>query len=349
MHRVPLFIFASLLLAVSTAAAIPPTPQPLSAEQRATFFGTAEDPPPEKLDATREDLEGRHYLSGDERNLHLFYPKIKGLGGGYMGVGSDQAYLFAGWMRADLVWLCDYDPWIRHLHHAYAAFFTAAETYEAFRDWWKPERDNVKKAVAHLEEHFKDHPDVRKIAFVYGRAAHKVYRRLKRLEGWLSKEKIPGFVNDAETYTFVRSLVTGGRVRPMLCNLLDDEGMRGAATAAKQLSVPIRVLYTSNAEQYWPYRAEFRQNIWDLHVDERSVIIRTVATKPTNDDYHYNVQPLLNFQEWLRRDWVRSVRMVVPYHPAKDEIPFTTVDQDPDEARASRDPKFRREQRRQQK
>ena len=95
----------------------------LSDEARALFWGSVEDDAPEVLLATRPDLEGRHYLTCDELNLHLWYERVRDIGGGYAGVGSYQAYTFIGWMKPDLAWFTDYDPWISSLHHIYAAFF----------------------------------------------------------------------------------------------------------------------------------------------------------------------------------------------------------------------------------
>ena len=104
---------------------------PLSPEAHAIFWGSVEDPPAEELMATRRDLYGRHYLTCDENNHHLMYDRLQNLGGAYAGVGSDQAYMFMGWMRPNLAWVTDYDPWIRHLHWAYHAFFRASEDPES--------------------------------------------------------------------------------------------------------------------------------------------------------------------------------------------------------------------------
>ncbi len=80
------------------AAPPPPTvtevalgPGMLEGEAYDIFWGTAEDPAPEILNAARPDLEGRHYLRSDERNHHLFRPYIADLGGAYAGVGAEQA------------------------------------------------------------------------------------------------------------------------------------------------------------------------------------------------------------------------------------------------------------------
>ena len=91
-----LFLMCGLIGAVASAN---PVPGPLTAADKKAFWGSLEDPVPAKRNAKSKDKENKHFLYCDERGLHVFYPHIKDLGGGYMGVGSDQAYLFIGWQR----------------------------------------------------------------------------------------------------------------------------------------------------------------------------------------------------------------------------------------------------------
>ncbi len=324
---IALFVLLAPTLAMAKAHG------PLTAEQRAIFHGTAEDPPPEKLDATRKDLEGRHYLSGDERNLHLFYEHVKDLGGGYMGVGSDQAYMFAGWQKPEFVWLSDYDPWIKWEHMAYHAIFEASPDIATFRGHFA--KKNVKQTIKFLEEHFKDHPEQRKVTFVFANAAHKIARRLRRLKSWAKKHGVPNFVSDEAQYQFVRDLVMEGRVRPMRANLLDDEGLAGIAEASRRLGVPMRVMYPSNAEQYWPFSDQYKANIRAQNWDDKSIIVRTLGIEHWNDDYHYMVQPAQNFLRWLEADLIKGIKQVYPWKRPKgpEEIPFSLVSDDPERAR----------------
>lgn len=306
---------------------------PLTAEQATVFHGSPEDPPPEKLDATRKDLEGRHYLSGDERHLDLFHDTVKDLGGGYMGVGSDQAYMFAAWQKAELVFLSDYDPWIKWEHMAHVAFFEAAPDIAGYRRLWS--RKGNKEALALLRERYKDDPLERKVVFVYARAAHHVARRLGRLHKWAKASGVGNFVSDPVQYQYIRDLVVEGRVRPMQCNLLDAQGMKGVADVSRKLGVPMRVIYPSNAEQYWPFSQQYRENIAAQFTDEKSVVVRTLGIRPWNDDYHYLVQPAESFKQWLAADWIKGVRQIYPPKRPKgpDEIPFSVVSGAPEKPR----------------
>ncbi len=277
-------------------------PGPLSEERQAIFMASAEDPAPSELNASRDDLEGRHYLYCDELHSYVMYEHLRDLGGGYAGVGSDQTYLYAGWMKAELVWVTDYDPWIKRLHMAYAAFFEHAESPEEFVALWR--RRNRHSSEDLIRSHFEGRPDVGRIVRVWRSARGDVDLRFTRLASVLEEAGVPGFINDAEQYDWVRNLVRVGRVRPMVANLLDDEGMVGIGSAARELGVPLRALYLSNAEEYWSYTDPFRENIYAQHFDERSVVLRAAASKRRNGDYQYHIQNAQNFQAWLREPYV---------------------------------------------
>ena len=121
-------------------------------------------------------------------------------------------------------------------------------------------------------------------------------------------------------------------------NLLDKQALSGIAESARKLGVPIRVLYTSNAEEYWHedgYADQFRENVRGMHFDDRSLIVRTLSTWQENKDYRYVAQPASNFIDWLGRPWLRTVLQIHPRNPrsrraiAKDRYPFVLFEQDP--------------------
>jgi hypothetical protein len=303
----------------------------LSDEARALFWGSVEDDAPEVLLATRPDLEGRHYLTCDELNLHLWYERVRDIGGGYAGVGSDQAYTFIGWMKPDLAWFTDYDPWSSSLHHIYAAFFENGDDIAAFRAWWEEDQRTAAREL--LRERYADSGyDLDRMLLVYDEARYKVARRLRRLQRILGAAEIPSFVTDEATYQYVRTFIAQGRARPMLANLIDDQALRAVGDVGRQLDVPIRVFYLSNAEDYWRYPQEFRDNFQALHFDERSLILRTNAAKRTNGDYRYNSQTALSFQQWLQQEDVRRISDIWQREYIRDEdhIPVSHIDQGPE-------------------
>jgi hypothetical protein len=148
----------------------------------------------------------------------------------------------------------------------------------------------------------------------------------------MKSRDIPSFVSDEAMYQDVRARVRAGRVRAMQCNLLADKCMQGLGDASRKLGVPLRALYVSNAEQYWRYKDQFRANIAAQHFDEKSLFVRTIAIKPANGDYHYNLQSGQNFQRWLAADWIRTYHQVAqtPRVATPETIPFTVQDKEPE-------------------
>lgn len=131
--------------------------------------------------------------------------------------------------------------------------------------------------------------------------------------------KVPTFLTDQGMFDYIKELYRRERIRPMVTNLLDNRGMTGVAQAANDLGVTVRVLYVSNAEQYWRgYNRHFRRNVQALPVDEKSLLLRTLLIWDVNGDYRYNVQPLTNYQAWLAQPYVRSVYHIVFRRPKAD-------------------------------
>jgi len=322
-------VLFACLLAAPPAGRDTPVPAPLTDAERAVLNGTPEDAAPEKLGGVDESQEGRHYLTGDEWNLHVLYPYVRDVGGGYLGVGTDQCYLLIGWARSSLAWLTDYDPWVSDLHRAYLAFFEQAATPAELMEWFAPK--GRARGLARLDERWAGDPRLPAIRQVYGSFHEKVYWRLKRLATEMRKAGVPSFVTDQAEYDHVRALVTAGRVRPMLGNLLADKGLKGAAEAAVKLGVSLRVVYLSNAEGYWSYPDQFRANMTALPSDERSLVVRTIASKWTNGDYRYNLQTLDSFKAWLAEKSIRSYKQIVPFIKLKStlDVPVSRVDWKP--------------------
>jgi len=98
-------------------------------------------------------------------------------------------------------------------------------------------------------------------------------------------------------------------------DLTADQTVLDIAAAAKAASLPVRVLYVSNAEAYFrPYPPGYLRNMAALPMDERSVIIRTCGFKPDwspDPLYEYNVQPGDNFQRWMNTMKAGSVRTLL--------------------------------------
>lgn len=325
-------VFAVLVLvfASSSLAEPPAATGPLTPEQKAILESVQFDPEPEKLGAVREDLEGRHYLTCDENWLDKWQPQLQDLGGALSGVGTDQLYVFMGWMKPTVTWMTDYDPWVQRMHQIYAVAFADSENIDAFISWWSPKRvkETRERLMAALPG---DEADKKKSVFVFNSWQHKVHGRLRKVRTWFNERKVASFVTDEAQYTWVRQHVLDGRTKPVLCNLLDSKCFVSLGEAARKLGVPLRVLYTSNAEGYWPYPQQFRENMWAQNFDEKSLILRTLASKKRNGDYRYNSQTGRSFQAFLRNPKIKTVTQIVPYQAIKDEndVPVSHVDAEP--------------------
>jgi hypothetical protein len=165
-----------------------------------------------------------------------------------------------------------------------------------------------------------------------------VERRLNRVIKKLKKAGVASYLSDPEMYKFVRRLVLDGRVRPMVGDLLKDQGLVGVGEVSRKLGIPLRTMYLSNAEGYWSYGTQFRENIKAQNFGEKSLVLRTVAAKWTNGDYRYNIQPGTNFQLHLDKEYIKSFKHIVPMGKLKGigDIPLTVTDGEPKEPRKKR-------------
>ena len=310
---------------------------PLTAEQREVFHGSAEDEPAVKLLGVNEDYEGRSYLAGDEWNLHLYHPRIENLGGGYMGVGSDQGYMMVSWQRPEFAWLIDYDPLVVVTHKIYKTFFLEAKTPEEFYALWT--KKEKKRALELIRRDWADDENLALLEKVYKDWRPKILRRHRRIKKKLKAQKISWYLSDQGSYDYMRSMIREERIRPMLANLLDENGITGIGEASRKLGVPMRVIYMSNAQEYWKYPQQFRDNAASWNVDDRSVVLHTLSTWSKNKDYRYVIQSATNFQEWMAEPWVRKVYSMVPRRKLEgpEDIDFIEFDRDVAEVKARRD------------
>jgi hypothetical protein len=313
-------------------AALPPvdaaTPAPV-VDLCAAMPASAPDQPPEVLAGTSAKKFGTHYYISDEEHPDRFRDHVADLGGGYVGIGSDQAYLYIGWARPRFAWTVDYDPEIVRMHRLHQAFIARSETPAAYRKLWSSARRDEASAI--VDDITPDDAERKELRRVLRKAAARVEYRLRKL---VKLPDVKTFLNDQDTYDFVRGLIRNGCVRPMLVDLLQTDGLRGIADAATSVGLPIRALYLSNAEEYWDYTDEFRANVRALPRDDRSVVLHTQASR-TNDDYRYTVQGLDNFVAWLDDGSTRDIDAMLGRPPiaGPTDFPIRRFDKTPDARR----------------
>ena len=332
-------------------AALPPTPDPTptpapppvdtfpadcsvtppSQAMRDVLWGSLSDKKPEMLDGVRPEKFGQHYYVSDEGHADMFKPYIDGIGGGYVGIGSDQAYLYIGWARPQFAWTVDYDDEVVGMHELQQAFIAAAATPDEYRTLWSKERTAEAKAI--IAQIAPEGPQRKRLVRILGQGQPRMKRRMTRLAKHLT---VPSYLTDQATYDFLRNLIKHGCMRPLLVDLLADKGMKGIGEVMHQVGLPVRVLYMSNAEEYWAYTDQFRANVRGLPIDDRSLALHTQASN-ANEDYRYTAQPMKLFVTWLDSG-VRNIDAMLTRVAVKGpgHYPTRLFDQTPEQAKAER-------------
>ncbi|MCC6215586.1 MAG: hypothetical protein IT376_12040 [Polyangiaceae bacterium] len=294
--------------AAATTASLPPPadPSPLEPDLSAALHGVRADPPPRAL--TRE----RHYYVSNEQHHHLYRPTIEGLGGIQLGVGAEQNYLLAGWARPEVLVLVDFDQAIVDLHEVYGVLFTSTSSAGELVDAWA---FGARRSVARrLEERWPD-PALRKRRLrVYDEARAEVHARLQRLRARDARVGVPSFLTDPEQFRRLAALWATGRVLAVRGDLTQDRALTDLAAFARRSRLPVRVLYLSNAEEYFDYvTGHFTSNLRALPFDERSVVLHTRGHH--GDHYRFVHQRAKDYLAWIAAgvpSWEELAKRAVP-------------------------------------
>lgn len=254
------------------------------------------DPPPRSL------IHSSHYWISNEHSHFVWHAPLQALGGAYLGVGTDQNYLLAGWARPELLLLVDFDASIVDLHRAYRVAFTAAASPAEFLALWSPA--GAAAHAAHIVAAYPD-PDLQARVLAAQRTARRlVHHRLRTTLRVHGDRGIATYLDDAAQYEHLRRLWQEDRVLPIRGDLTGDAALVDIAAALRAAGLTLSVLYLSNAEQYFDFVPSFRRNVLALPMDERSVVLRTLGWRThgfvAGEYYHYNRQSGANFREWLR-------------------------------------------------
>jgi hypothetical protein len=299
---------------------------PASNGSLSLFQTLPKDPAPESI------TRNQHYWISNEQRLDLFHDPIKDLGGVYIGVGSDQNYLHAGWAKTEVLVLMDFDHKIVDLHKVYEVAFKNSATKEEFIALWS---DASKPKLKALIE--KAHPagKLQKDVVQAHRAAQRVVtRRFKRLAKQMIKAKLPSFLTDDATYAYIRGLFQNGKVFMVRGDLTAKIAMKAISKATEQAGLKVRVLYLSNAEQYFNVRSSFRDNIVSLPIDSKSLVIRTNGWRGLahveGTGYHYNVQSTESFKQFVAHPLTKSsAGMLKQAVPSSTILGFSTLNRAP--------------------
>jgi formylglycine-generating enzyme required for sulfatase activity len=291
-----------------------PDPEPPTEEQLATFRAVPEDKAVLELDRCSKPASGEpvcrsseHFVVSNERHQELWEPFLKNLGGGYAGVGSDQGYNFIANARSRWAWLFDYDPLIVTIHALLREVILRSETPREFADAFKPGRfaETVKLAAPHIPEGERD--TLLRMLTAVGAEMYAEYSR--RVVRDPIHEKYDWLQNE-DHYRYIRLLYRQGRILSVRGNLLTDIAMPAIAASARKLDVPIRVFYSSNADDHWELKQRYRDNLLGLPFDDKSIWIRTITPRRKDRDpkdvWQYVIHNGIDAQRKLKRpgwDW----------------------------------------------
>jgi hypothetical protein len=330
---------AALLLFCLTCSA--PNGQQANAEEPTTR-NRITIPQPAQIDPSPEErgLRVDHYPASNERRIELFRPHVENLGGVYIGVGTDQNLTFIAWAKSDFAYLMDFDAVIVAVNKIHLFFIESSETYQDYEKLWS--KANRKSSFELLKKRFEGTADFPVIVKGW-EEAHKAYsgvpERLKELQYMSRRFGFRSFHNDPEDYGYIRQMILDGRITAVVGDLTGDKTMRSIAQATESLKMPVRLLYLSNAEEYFRYPENYRRNIIELPIDERTLLIRTVTSgtkrfgwpdgeKFEEVPFHYNIQRLDNFKTWMS---FRSYLSILTVLDGRSEISrgFSRIDRTP--------------------
>lgn len=298
---------------------------PLPEEVRSRFASLPSDPKPEQL------IRNSHYWISNESSHYLWLDRVKELGGAFLGVGTDQNYLLAGWAKSELIVVVDFDKAIINLHMAYALLFDKAETPDEFFELWKSEREA--EVLGWIEERYADHPDYEQIRKAFKVARQIVYARLRRTRKQYEERGTPTFITDQAQYDHVRTLWQNGRVFAVRGDFTKDETMVALAKALDESKMTLKVIYLSNVEQYFDFTPEYRRNMINLPIDADSVVVRTLGWRGfgliPGETYHYNLQPARLFAGWLEKSRVTNLPRMMYYTTKTKTHGYSILERDP--------------------
>lgn len=268
---------------------------PLSPEQLASLRAGAEDP------LTPTPI---HYMKSNEVRHDVWFSTVAGKGGAYLGVGSDQNYTLAAAAGSELVFLADIDQSVVDLHHNYEVLIEASPDPASLLARFSPDNQEATIALLQAAHAGRSEADRKRLTRLYRNARETVRVHLERVITRTQDGAPTSWMSDRAMYDRVRLLFQQDRVRAMAGNLVGPHALQTAGAAARALGVPFRVVYFSNAEEYFMYTAQFIANVEALPVADDTVVLRTIYSKEwvhADQLWAYQIQPMSDFRQRLAR------------------------------------------------
>lgn len=277
---------------------------------------TRKDWLPSQAEGGRSELTCRDpypYLESNEARGHLWAPYIKDLGGGYLGVGSDQNYTYIALARPEWAWVIDHDPRVISNHRRLRALVLASPTPDDFVARFAEDAQRASLRV--IEAAYADDPALPRLKRGFLATRERLAEYFERQRKPARGERADfGWLRDDDSYQRVRVMFEQGRLAVLPGDLMGERAIQSIAAAARALDVPIRVFYTSNAPTAWggEITEGYRRNVLALPFDARSVVLQTSNSGGFRQSghWHHNVQWGRHLQE----------RMALPGYDTMDKI-----------------------------
>jgi hypothetical protein len=246
------------------------------------------------------------YTKPNEARNYLFAPYVKNLRGGYIGVAADANYTFLTYAKSEYVWLMDFNMNIVNLHKINKVFILDSPQPQDFlKKWSSPNRTTSLKLLEATLNESPEWENIKKFFNANQSSLHEHYTSLSYPDktngdfGWLRNN---------ENYEYLRKLHQTNRISIVEGDLLKDKTLFNIGETAKKLNIKIRILYPSNAEEFWKFSEIYKRNILNLPFDEASIVVRTVhefqwhnneKSKGSLGFWHYVVHGAYNYQKKL--------------------------------------------------
>ncbi len=278
---------------------------PLSSAELSIVAEVADEPTPEPEE---------HYPGSNEWRHDLYFDSVRDLGGVFVGVGTDQCYTIAAVQNASLVWVVDYDPLVARLHRMYAVLIRASATPAELVARFAT--TNMRATIELLERELQSDEARAEIVRSYRRNRPRLNQYLRHVAILRRDGRATSWLSDPILYARIRNLVLAGRIIARTGDVTGTTTLRAVGAATRSLRSNVRVVYFSNAEQFFRYTQSFGENVRSLPTDERTVVLRTFrhprrVNYPEDDTWHYMVQPMADFLERLALGYWRNTHIVL--------------------------------------
>jgi hypothetical protein len=245
--------------------------------------------------------------------LICFCPHVKDIKGGYFGVGSIQNFTLASWADSEYIWLMDFTRVVVATNKIHAAFLKNTNTPAEHRALW--ERKNEKKAYEIIEKEIKD-DDLKFIKQSYRKASPYLMISFKTIDKLTKKRNYTTWLQDQKYFDRLKNLAMNNRIRALRGDLNGNITVKGIAEAATKMNVPMRILYYSNAEEYFGrqfggYKESFRKNFGLMPVDDTGFTVRTISFSKSKfvwaDDSHLSTDRGFHYTLMSAKSFVNAL------------------------------------------